>query len=103
LLNLLGFVCHNKIRDYVRGKEGSKDKEVSREVRVEERGDDNNERRDIKGGDAGDRGSKGIADFIIVLLISSPPSPLSSSILSEQLAKLPRRPSLIRCKRARYS
>jgi hypothetical protein len=47
----------------------------------------------------GDHRSKGTADFITVLLISSPPSS-SSSILSGQSAKSPGRPSLIRCERA---
>ncbi len=43
MLDLLGFVYYNEIRDYVRGGEGSKDGEVGREVRAEERGGNNNE------------------------------------------------------------
>lgn len=48
----------------------------------------------------GDRYSKGIVDFIIVPLISSPPSS-SSSILRGQSAKSLGWPSLIRYKRAK--
>lgn len=99
MLDLLGFIYCDEIRDCVRRGEGGKDGEVGGEVRVEERGDDNNERRDVRGGDVGDRSSKGIVDFITVLLISSPPSS-SLLILSGQLAKSLGRPSLIRYKRA---
>jgi hypothetical protein len=44
VLDLSGFVYCNKVRDRVRGGEGSEDREVGREVRVEERGSDNDER-----------------------------------------------------------
>jgi hypothetical protein len=43
VLDLLGFVYYNKIRDRVREEEGGKDREVDREVRAEERGGNNNE------------------------------------------------------------
>lgn len=99
--DLSGFVCRDEIRDRVRGGEGE-DGEVGGEVGAEERGDDDDERRDAGGGDVGDRGSEGITDFITVPLISSPPSS-SSSILSGQSAKSPGRPSLIRCERAEDS
>ncbi len=86
MLDLLGFVCYNEIRDYVRGGEGGEDGEVGGEVRAEERGGNNNEQWDVGGSDVGDYYSKGIADFIIVLLISLPLL-LLLSILSGQLAK----------------
>ena len=76
--DLLGFVCYNEIRDYIRGREGDEDREDGGEVKAEERGSNNNERWDIGGGDIGDYYSEGIADFIIVLLISTPPLLLSS-------------------------
>jgi hypothetical protein len=44
MLDLLGFVYYNKIRDYIKGGEDNKDKEVGEEVRAEERGDNNNKR-----------------------------------------------------------
>ena len=46
--------------------------------------------------------SKGMVDFIIILLISSLPL-LLLSILSGQLAKSPGRPSLIRYERVKDS
>jgi hypothetical protein len=42
--DLSGFVCRNEIRDRIGGGEGSKDREVGGEVRVEERGGNNDER-----------------------------------------------------------
>jgi hypothetical protein len=41
VLNLLGFVYYNEIRDCVKGGEGGKDREVNRKVKVKERGGDN--------------------------------------------------------------
>jgi hypothetical protein len=41
VLDLLGFVYYNKIRDYIKRGEGGKDEEVGGEVRAEERGGDN--------------------------------------------------------------
>ena len=41
MLNLSGFVYYNKIRDCIKGGEGNKDKEVSKEVRAKERGGNN--------------------------------------------------------------
>jgi hypothetical protein len=42
VLDLLGFVYCNKIRDHIGGGEGGKDREVGGEVRAEERGGNNN-------------------------------------------------------------
>jgi hypothetical protein len=42
VLNPLGFIYYNKIRDCIRGGEGGEDREVSREVGAEERGGNNN-------------------------------------------------------------
>jgi hypothetical protein len=85
LLNPLGFICYNEIRDYIRGK-GGEDGEVNREVKVKERGGNNDKRGDVKSGDMGDCNSKGIVDFRIIALISS--LLLSSlSILNRQLVK----------------
>jgi hypothetical protein len=42
VLNPSGFVCRNEIRDHIRGKEGSENKEIGGEIRVKERGGNNN-------------------------------------------------------------
>jgi hypothetical protein len=42
LLDSLGFNYYNKIRDYIRGEAGNNDREISKEVGAEERGDNNN-------------------------------------------------------------
>ena len=99
LLDLLGFVYYNEIRDRV-GGEGSKDGEVGGEVIAEERRGNDDERGDVGGGDVGDCSSEGMVDFRTVVLISSPPLSLLF-ILSRQLAKSLGRPSLIRYKRAK--
>jgi hypothetical protein len=43
VLNLLGFVYYNEIRDYIKGGKGGKDKEVNGEVKVKEKEGNNNE------------------------------------------------------------
>ena len=72
MLDLLIFIYYNKIQDYV-GGEDSKDGEVNREVKVEERRDNNDDQRDIKSCDIKDYNNKEIIDFITISLISSPP------------------------------
>jgi hypothetical protein len=89
-------------RNEIRGAEMGGSSEDG-ELGGEERGDDNDECREVGDSEGGDCDNEGATDFVIVSLISlSSSSSSSSSIITGQSAKSPGRPSLIRCERAGY-